>query len=64
MRDRLEGLGRRLVAYTVMIVAAIIILRILLHTVIGFVHMLIVVAIFVFAIYAFFWGRSLKNRAS
>ena len=61
MRARLEGLGRRLVAYLVMLIAVIVILRIVIGGLIGFFHMLIAIAIFVFAIYAFFWARRLRR---
>ena len=61
MRDRLTGLAKRLVAYAVMIVAVIVLLRILIGGLIGFFHMLVVMAIFVFAIYAFFWARRFKS---
>jgi hypothetical protein len=61
VRARMEGLGRRLVAYLIMVVAAIIILRLVFGAVIGFLHMLILIAVFVFAIYAFFWARRFKR---
>lgn len=61
MRDRLTGLLRRFVAYAVMVVAVIVLLRIVVGGLIGFFHMLVVMAIFVFAIYAFFWARRFKR---
>ena len=61
MSERLSGLGRRLVAYVVMIVAVIVLLRILVGGLIGFFHMLVVIAILVFAIYAFLWARRFKD---
>lgn len=61
MRARLEGIGRRLVAYVVMVVAVVVVLRIVIGGLIGFVHMLIAMAILVFAVYAFFWARRLKR---
>jgi hypothetical protein len=63
MRDRLAGLARRFVAYAVMVVAVIILLRILIGGLIGFFHMLVFMAVFVFAIYAFFWARRFKRSA-
>jgi hypothetical protein len=59
----LEGLGRRLVAYAVLIVAVIILLRLILGAVIGFVHMLIFIALLVFAVYAIAWALRFKNSA-
>ncbi|MEJ7894231.1 MAG: hypothetical protein WKF94_16500 [Solirubrobacteraceae bacterium] len=62
MRERLSGLARRLIAYAVMIAAVIILLRIVIGGLIGFIHMLVLMAVFVFAIYAFFWARRFKSR--
>jgi hypothetical protein len=59
----LEGLGRRLIAYAVLIVAVIILLRLILGAVIGFVHMLIFIALLVFAVYAIAWALRFKNSA-
>ena len=61
VRERLEGLGRRLVAYTVIVRAVIILLRLLLGAVMGFVHMLIFIALLVFAIYAIGWAMRFRN---
>lgn len=61
MRERLGSLGRRLVAYAVMIVAVVVLLRIVLGAVVGFIHMLILVAVAVFAVYAFFWAQRFKR---
>ena len=58
VRTRMEGLGRRLVAYLVMLVAVMILLRIVLGAVIGFIHTLIFIALLVFALYAFIWARA------
>ena len=63
MRDRLSGLGRRLIAYAVLVVAVIILLRLILGAVIGFVHMLIFIALLVFALYAISWALRFKNSA-
>ena len=61
MRDRLGTLARRFIAYAVMIAAVIIVLRIVIGGLIGFIHMLVLMAVFVFAIYAFFWARRFKR---
>ena len=61
MSERLGGLGRRLVAYAVMIVAAIVLLRVAIGVVVGFVHMLVIAAVVVFAIYAFLWARRFQR---
>jgi hypothetical protein len=59
----LEGLGRRLIAYAVLVVAVLILLRLILGAVMGFVHMLIFVALLVFAIYAIGWALRFKNSS-
>ncbi len=61
MRARLEGLGRRLVAYTVLVIAVIILLRLVLGAVVGFVHMIVFVALLVFALYAIAWAMRFKR---
>lgn len=63
MRDRMRGLAKRLIGYAVMIAAVIVLLRILIGGLIGFIHMLVLMAVFVFAIYAFFWARRFKSSA-
>ncbi len=63
VRARLEGLGRRLIAYAVLVVAVLILLRLILGAVMGFVHMLIFVALLVFAIYAIGWALRFKNSS-
>jgi hypothetical protein len=59
----LEGLGRRLIAYAVLVVAVIILLRLILGAVIGFVHMLIFIALLVFALYAIAWAMRFRKSA-
>ena len=63
VKERFAGLGRRLVAYTVITIAVIILLRIVLGAVIGFVHMLIFIALLVFAVYAIAWAMRFKRDA-
>jgi hypothetical protein len=63
MRERLSGLGRRLIAYAVIVVAVVILLRVVLGTVLGFLHMLVLAAAVVFAIYALFWAQRFKRGA-
>jgi hypothetical protein len=63
VKERFEGLGRRLVAYAVIVVAVIILLRLILGAVIGFVHMLIFIALLVFALYAIAWAMRFKKSA-
>jgi hypothetical protein len=58
----LEGLGRRLIAYAVLTGAVILLLWLIFRAVIGFVHMLIFVALVVFALYAISWAMRTKNR--
>ena len=60
MRQRMQGLGRRLAAYTLIVVALVILLRVVIGVVSGFIHTLILVALLVFALYALNWG--LGNR--
>ena len=60
MRQRMRGLGRRLAAYTLIVVALVILLRVVIGVVSGFIHTLILVALLVFALYALSWG--LGNR--
>ena len=56
----MEGLGRRLIAYTLIVVAVVILLRVVVGVISGFIHTLILVALLVFALYALNWG--LGNR--
>jgi hypothetical protein len=62
VKARLEGLGRRLVAYTVLVGAAILLLWLVFRAVIGFVHMLIFIALVVFALYAITWALRTKDK--
>ena len=61
VRERLGGLVRRLIAYAVIVVAVIILLRVAVGVVVGFVHTLILVALLVFAVYALLWARRFKR---
>ncbi len=61
MKERLSGLGRRLVAYAVIVAAAILILRLVVGVVMGFVHMLIIVALIVFALFAIIWANRFRR---
>ncbi len=63
MKDRLSGLGRRLVAYVVIVGAVILLLRIALGVVTGFIHTLIMIAVLVFALYALSWAMRFKRSA-
>jgi hypothetical protein len=63
MKERMEGLGRRLIAYAVLVVAVIVVLRVVLGAVMGFVHMLFLIALLVFAIYAISWAMRFKNSS-
>ena len=63
MRERFSGLVRRLIAYAVIVVAVIVLLRVVVGVVVGFVHMLILAAAVVFAVYALFWAQRFKRRA-
>jgi hypothetical protein len=58
-----EGLGRRLIAYAVLIVAVAILVRLVLGAVVGFLHMLVFIALLVFAIYAIAWALRFKNSS-
>ena len=58
----MRGLGRRLAAYTLIVVALVILLRVVIGVVSGFVHTLILVALLTFAVYALSWG--LGNRGA
>jgi hypothetical protein len=62
VRARLEGLGRRLAAYAVLTGAVILLLWLVFRAVIGFVHMLIFIALVVFALYAIAWALRTKDR--
>ena len=63
MGARLEGLGRRLIAYSLIVVAVIILLRVVFSVVAGFIHTLILVALLVFALYALSWGMRLRRSS-
>ena len=56
----MEGLGRRLLAYILILLAVVILLRVVVGVVTGFVHTLILIALLVFALYALSWG--LRNK--
>jgi hypothetical protein len=60
MRQRMQGLGRRLLAYALIVVALVVLLRVVIHAVTGFVHLVVLVALLVFALYALNWG--MRNR--
>lgn len=59
----MEGLGRRLIAYAVLIVAVAILVRLVLGAVVGFLHMLVFIALLVFAVYAIAWALRFKNSS-
>ena len=62
VRQRLEGLGRRLLAYTLIVVAVVLLLRVAVGVISGFIHTLILIAVLVFALYALSWG--MRNRST
>lgn len=62
MKQRAGELGRRLVAYVVLIIALVVIARIVFGAFMGFIHMLVFTAVLIFAVYAAFWARARTRR--
>lgn len=59
--DTVRALGRRFLAYVVIVGAVILLLRIVVGVVVGFVHTLILIALLVFALYAVSWAMRFKR---
>ncbi len=57
----MTDLGRRLVAYTIIAIAAVVIVWFLFRTVVGFMRWMIAIALFLAAIYAIFWALSFRR---
>ncbi len=57
----MEGLGRRLLAYILILIAVVLILYFVVKVVTGFIHTLILIALLVFALYALSWGMRNKR---
>ncbi len=57
----MQGLGRRLLAYTLIVVAVVILLKVVFSVITGFIHTLILVALLIFALYALSWGMRNKR---
>lgn len=56
-----RALGRRFLAYAVIIAVVVLLLRIVVGVVVGFVHTLILIAVAVFALYAISWAMRFKR---
>lgn len=63
VKDTLTGLGKRLLAYAIIVAAVVLVLRLVVGVVSGFIHTLILVAVLVFALYAISWALRFKRSA-